>query len=44
MVDHGCGRSALHGGYRHLNWASNDQDAEPDVVMACGGDVPTLDT
>ena len=25
-------------------WASNDQTAEPDVVMACCGDVPTLET
>jgi xylulose-5-phosphate/fructose-6-phosphate phosphoketolase len=25
-------------------WASNDHDAEPDVVMACAGDVPTLET
>lgn len=25
-------------------WASNDQDGEPDVVMACTGDVPTLET
>ena len=25
-------------------WASNDDDAEPDVVMACSGDVPTLET
>jgi len=25
-------------------WASNDIDAEPDVVMACAGDVPTLET
>ncbi|MEO6075830.1 MAG: phosphoketolase family protein [Dokdonella sp.] len=25
-------------------WASNDQDAAPDVVMACAGDVPTLET
>jgi xylulose-5-phosphate/fructose-6-phosphate phosphoketolase len=25
-------------------WASNDQAAEPDVVMACCGDVPTLET
>jgi xylulose-5-phosphate/fructose-6-phosphate phosphoketolase len=24
-------------------WASNDQDSEPDVVMACAGDVPTLE-
>ena len=26
------------------DWASNDQGAEPDVVMACAGDVPTLET
>ncbi|HEV3153830.1 MAG TPA: phosphoketolase family protein [Candidatus Baltobacteraceae bacterium] len=26
------------------NWASNDEDAEPDAVMACAGDVPTLET
>ena len=25
-------------------WASNDQESEPDVVMACCGDVPTLET
>jgi xylulose-5-phosphate/fructose-6-phosphate phosphoketolase len=25
-------------------WASNDQQSEPDVVMACAGDVPTLET
>lgn len=25
-------------------WASNDQNQEPDVVMACSGDVPTLET
>jgi xylulose-5-phosphate/fructose-6-phosphate phosphoketolase len=25
-------------------WASNDQRAEPDIVMACAGDVPTLET
>jgi xylulose-5-phosphate/fructose-6-phosphate phosphoketolase len=24
-------------------WASNDQGAEPDVVMACAGDTPTLE-
>jgi xylulose-5-phosphate/fructose-6-phosphate phosphoketolase len=24
-------------------WASNDQSKEPDVVMACAGDVPTLE-
>jgi len=26
------------------DWASNDRDSEPDVVMACAGDVPTLET
>jgi xylulose-5-phosphate/fructose-6-phosphate phosphoketolase len=26
------------------SWASNDQGGEPDVVMACCGDVPTLET
>ena len=25
-------------------WASNDKGCEPDVVMACCGDVPTLET
>ncbi len=25
-------------------WASNDQGTEPDVVLACAGDVPTLET
>ena len=26
------------------DWASTDDGAEPDVVMACAGDVPTLET
>ncbi|MBP7864165.1 phosphoketolase family protein [bacterium] len=26
------------------DWASSDADGEPDVVMACAGDVPTLET
>jgi xylulose-5-phosphate/fructose-6-phosphate phosphoketolase len=26
------------------DWASNDEDAEPDVVLGCCGDVPTLET
>jgi xylulose-5-phosphate/fructose-6-phosphate phosphoketolase len=25
------------------DWASNDEDGEPDVVLACCGDVPTLE-
>ncbi len=27
-----------------FDWASNDQGGAPDVVMACAGDVPTLET
>lgn len=27
-----------------FTWASNDQDGEPDVVLGCCGDVPTLET
>lgn len=26
------------------SWASNDQGSEPDIVMACAGDVPSLET
>jgi xylulose-5-phosphate/fructose-6-phosphate phosphoketolase len=26
------------------DWASNDQGLEPDVVMACAGDIPTLES
>ena len=26
------------------DWASNDRGARPDVIMACAGDVPTLET
>ena len=25
-------------------WASNDADSEPDIIMACAGDVPTLES
>jgi xylulose-5-phosphate/fructose-6-phosphate phosphoketolase len=25
-------------------WASTDKDSEPDLIMACAGDVPTLET
>jgi xylulose-5-phosphate/fructose-6-phosphate phosphoketolase len=27
-----------------FEWASSDRDSPPDVVMACAGDVPTLET
>jgi xylulose-5-phosphate/fructose-6-phosphate phosphoketolase len=26
------------------DWASNDKGSDPDVVMACAGDIPTLET
>ncbi|MGE5335017.1 MAG: phosphoketolase, partial [Nitrososphaerota archaeon] len=26
------------------SWASNDQGQEPDVILACAGDIPTLET
>jgi xylulose-5-phosphate/fructose-6-phosphate phosphoketolase len=25
-------------------WASNDEGSEPDIIMACAGDTPTLET
>jgi xylulose-5-phosphate/fructose-6-phosphate phosphoketolase len=37
-IDH-CAR-----GVGTWSWASNDEGAEPDVVLACCGDVPTLET
>jgi xylulose-5-phosphate/fructose-6-phosphate phosphoketolase len=33
-----------HAGIGIWDWASNDRGGEPDVVMACCGDVPTLET
>lgn len=38
--------AALHcaRGISVWDWASNDGGQEPDVVMACAGDVPTLET
>jgi xylulose-5-phosphate/fructose-6-phosphate phosphoketolase len=33
-----------HAGVGVWEWASNDFGEEPDVVMACAGDVPTLET
>ena len=35
-------RRAIAEGIGIWQWASNDQTAGPDVVMACSGDVPTL--
>ena len=38
--------AALHcaAGIGNWQWAGNDVDGNPDVVMACCGDVPTLET
>jgi xylulose-5-phosphate/fructose-6-phosphate phosphoketolase len=35
------GRQHCTQGIGIWEWASNDQGAEPDIVMACAGDVPT---
>lgn len=37
-------RAHCEAGLGKWEWASSDGDAEPDVVMACAGDVPTLET
>lgn len=39
-------QAALHcaRGIGIWDWASTDQGSEPDVVMACAGDVPTMET
>ena len=45
VAGHGRGRSSTAPrGIGIWEWASNDQGGEPDVVMACCGDVPTLET
>ncbi len=31
-------------GFSTWHWASNDDNLEPDVVLACAGDIPTLET
>ena len=33
-----------HEGIGIWSWASSDQEGEPDIVMACSGDVPTIET
>lgn len=37
-------RSHCAAGVGIWEWASNDKGSEPDIVMACAGDVPTLET
>ena len=34
----------MHARDRHWDWASSDDGSEPDIVLACAGDVPTLET
>ena len=43
MADHGCSGDALHGRNRHLAMGQQRPRSEPDVVMACCGDTPTLE-
>ena len=38
------GRCTARAGIGIWDWASNDEGGEPDVVLACAGDIPTLET
>ena len=40
----GRGRPPLHPRHRHLGLGVTDAGGEPDVVLACAGDIPTLET
>jgi len=42
MAGHGCRHQSRCAGIGMWEWACNDQDGEPDVVLAAAGDVPTL--
>ena len=44
MADHGTGGQALHAGHQHLGLGvERRRGEEPDLVMACCGDTPTLE-
>ena len=44
-LDHGPGdRRTARAGIGVWEWASNEGGSEPDVVLGCAGDVPTLET
>jgi xylulose-5-phosphate/fructose-6-phosphate phosphoketolase len=43
-LDIEAARKHCEAGAGIFEWASNDAGGEPDVVMACAGDVPTLET
>ena len=44
FLDMGAAIKHCSSGAGIWEWASNDRGAEPDLVMACCGDVPTLET
>ena len=44
LAGHGRGDSPLHARHRHLGVGQQRRRREPDVVLACCGDVPTLET
>ncbi len=43
-LDHTAAVKHCNAGLGIWSWASNDAGSEPDVVMVCAGDVPTLET
>ncbi len=44
LREHTCASSIAQPASASGEWASNDRGDEPDVVMACAGDIPTLET
>ena len=44
LIPWGCSVSGCTRGAGIWGWASNDDGELPDVVMACAGDIPTLET
>src|SRR5262249_49884095 len=42
--DMDAGAKHCTGGISIWEWASNDKGGDPDVVMACCGDIPTMET
>jgi len=44
FLDMDAARKHCSAGVGIWEWASNDAGGDPDVVMACAGDVPTLET
>ncbi len=44
LIRNGGSCESLHQGHRHLGLASTDDRVEPDVVLACAGDIATMET